>query len=611
VYYPIKTEDALRGVDITSFALWSNNTPYLITPSTQSVAESQSLSYILHVYDKSPDIQPTCSAELQYNIIYADYEGKGAKDLGGKDNETLSKAMYTQYAHVLLPHKQTKFNFDGTDEDYVYIIDIARKRFKQSLDPGNWEITFASSSFSSDIEQHSILLDMYTASYQQSTLTFVDSMTNRPEIEKPVYLSSNSYDVFIGTIEDGIGTNYVSSSIASSSLAAPGGADYVVTSNAGSTETVIVKGSRIYYWYPDGSSHYVVREGDTAGSVIQVTPPSSLNNVNTGATISTQYSMSLSNVSDFGFGYAMTYEGSWTGSFSLPSGSTLLPTTLSGSSQTILYYDKSFQIITDSSNYVRIDGQTFNKRQPSILSGAKQKLTVNSVTYDGVLKWGTPGAQIQNYFTASVPYNTPYIKGNYTGSIEAAFVTDEWGIQEFIEDPINPTTDFTNYQDTDNGFILVPVKRDSYGRVYPSHGIIVLSGKKLDNLLGLNTNRSIDKHGYNTYRLYHSMKLVLDQGLTDLSGDKLAFYARGVDIKHSSRYFITLKNSHLNYSNNPTYVTGSEGEIVDSFIRQNKAYFSSIGLYNDEKELLAIGKISRPIMSSTTDEMQFTVKITQ
>ena len=611
IYYPIKTEDTLRGVDITSFALWSNNTPFLLTPSTQSLEQSQSLSYILHVYDKNPNSAPTCSAELQYNIIYADYEGKGAKDLGGKDNETLSKAMYTQYAHVLLPYGQTKFNFDGTDEDYVYIVDIARKRFKQSLDPGNWEITFSSCSFSNDVDKDSILTDMYTASYQQSTLTLVDSMTNRPEIEKPVYLSSKSYDVYIGTIEDGIGTNYITSSIASASLAAPGGADYVVTSNVGSTETVIVQGSRIYYWYPDGSSHYVLRDGEVQGEVVQVTPPASLNNVNTGASISTQYSMSLSNVSSTGIGYVVTYEGSWTGSISLPAGTTLTPSILSGSCQTTFYYDSSFQILSDSSNYVRIDGQTFNRRQPAILSSQKQKLTVNSVTYDGVLKWATPGSQIQNYFTASVPYNTSYIKGNYSGSIETAFVTDEWGIQEFIEDPISPTTDFTNYRDAENGFILVPVKRNAYGQVYPSHGIIVLSGKKLDALLGLNTNRSIDKTGYNTYRLFHSMKMVIDQGLTDLSGDKLAFYARGVDIKHSSRYFITLKNSHLNYSNNPTYVTGSEGDIISEFTRENKAYFSSIGLYNDEKELLAIGKISKPIMSSLTDEMLFTVKITQ
>ncbi len=608
VYYPIEIENTLRTIDVSSFALWTNNTPYLLTPSTKSLSSNDSLDYILSVYDKSPDTLPTCSAELQYNIIYADYEGKGATDLGGLDNQTLTKAMYTQYAHVLLPHGQEKFNFNGQDEDYVYIIDIARNRFKQSLDPGNWEITFASSSFSNDNGIDSILTDMYTASYQNSTLTLVDSLTKRDSKEIPVYLSSEPYDVYIGTLEDGIGSNYITSSIASSSLARPGDNSYIVSSTTAATETTIVKGARIYYFYPDGLTNYRIVDG--VGTLVEITPPSSLKNVNSGATIQTSYSMSLKeSISEYG-STRVLYEGSWTGSFSLPGTATLSPTLISGSCSTYLYYDSSFQLLGTAAEYQTIDGLTFDRNASAIAAAKKQKLTVNSVTYDGVLKWTANGTPATSLFTGSLSYNTSNISGKYTGSATMAFVTDDWGIQTFVEDPVDPNTDFTNYQDIDNGFILVPVKRTSYGRMYPSHGIIVLSGKKLDEL-GLNTNRSIDNHGYNTYRLYHSVKLVLDNGLTDLSGDALSFYARGVDIKRASRYFITLKNSHLNYSNNPTYISGSEGIIVDAFSKQNKAYFSSIGLYNTEKELLAIGKVSRPIMSSLTDEMLFSVKITQ
>jgi hypothetical protein len=617
VYYPIRKDDTLKTIDITSFALWSNDTPFLLTPSTQSLSDSSSLSYILPVYDRSPDTKPTCSAEIQYNIIYADYEGKGARDLGGLDNQTLTKAMYTQYAHVLLPHGQQKFNFNGTDEDYVYIIDIARKRFKQSLDPGNWEMTFASTSFSLDEEKDSILSNMFTASYQGSTLTLVDTLTKRPSVVKPVYLSSNSYDVVIGTIEDGVGSSYVTSSIVSASLAVPSTDTYINTSIIANNSTVTVQGSRVYLWGLDGSVTY--RIDGSSGSVVDVTPPNTLKNINPVATlVSSSYTMSLKEINTYYNVYESIYEGVWTGSFNLPIGSTLSPTKMSGSCRTSIWYNSDFQVSAAPASQQTLEGFTFAPTKDLSKVTVKQKLTVNGVTYDGNLKWRTQPLLLEYLFSGSVPYNRSVISGSYQPDVNMAFVTDAWALQDFVEDPVNPKdtstlldgTYFENYSDLDNGFILVPVRKTSYGRVYPSHGIIVLSGKKLDEL-GLNTNRSVDKNGYNAYRLFHSMKVVLDRGLTDLSGDPLAFYGRGVDIKRSARYFVTLKNSHLNYSNNPTYVTGSEGDIISSFLRQNKAYFSSIGLYNDEKELLAIGKISKPIKSSLTDEMLFTVKVTQ
>jgi hypothetical protein len=620
VYYPIDKENTLNSKDITSFALWSNDTPYLLTPSTSSLQNTDELDYILHVYDRSPDTKPTCSAELQYNIIYADYEGKGATDLGGYDEQTLSKAMYTQYAHVLLPHGQRKFNFNGTDEDYVYIIDLARKRFKQSLDPGNWELTLASCSFSNDIQTDSILQDMFTASFNDATITFADIKTKRPTTEKPLYLSSDSYDILIGTIEDGIGTNYVTSSYITASLTAPtGSSSYIVKSNNDTNNTVIIQGTRAYYWGTDGTVTYrLTNESGSVSSVVDITPPSTIKNINPVATlISSSYTLSLKEiVSTYGIHRAQ-YEGSWTGSFALPVGATLAPTTMSGSCSTEIIYNSDFQLNQLSAENQVLEGRTFAGRSVSTET-TKQQLTVNSVTYNGNLKWRTSPLFLEYLFSGSVPYNTPTISGSYEPNLNMVFVTDAWAFEEFVEDPTDPKdldennvdTYFDNYSDLDNGFILIPVRRTSYGRVYPSHGIIVLSGKKLDGL-GFNTNRSIDRHGYNTYRAYHSLKMVLDKQLTDLSGDPLGFYARGVDIKHSSRYFVTLKNSHLNYSNNPTYVTGSEGEIRDAFIYQNKAYFSSIGLYNENRDLVAIGKISRPIMSSLTDEMLFTVKITK
>jgi len=75
--------------------------------------------------------------------------------------------------------------------------------------------------------------------------------------------------------------------------------------------------------------------------------------------------------------------------------------------------------------------------------------------------------------------------------------------------------------------------------------------------------------------------------------------------------FIRVKNGIFNYSNNPTYIKNAEGELLEDFRNAERAYFTSVGIYNREKELLAVGKVSRALVSSASDEALFTVKIEQ
>ena len=97
--------------------------------------------------------------------------------------------------------------------------------------------------------------------------------------------------------------------------------------------------------------------------------------------------------------------------------------------------------------------------------------------------------------------------------------------------------------------------------------------------------------------------------MTDGSGDLLGFKARFLKISYNNYYYVRVKNQLFNFSNNPTYVTGKEGLIIEPFLYKNKAYITSVGLYNSSYELLAVGKVSQPILSSMTDESLFTVKI--
>jgi hypothetical protein len=69
-------------------------------------------------------------------------------------------------------------------------------------------------------------------------------------------------------------------------------------------------------------------------------------------------------------------------------------------------------------------------------------------------------------------------------------------------------------------------------------------------------------------------------------------------------------NDKFNRSNNPTWVTGSDGTPrIESFKTSPKTYLTTVGLYNDADELLAVAKLSQPILKSKSREALIKVKL--
>jgi hypothetical protein len=145
-----------------------------------------------------------------------------------------------------------------------------------------------------------------------------------------------------------------------------------------------------------------------------------------------------------------------------------------------------------------------------------------------------------------------------------------------------------------------------YGLAYPDHGILVLDGKMLDQQLTFATNTSgsstAEAEGNNHFLLYHSIS-----GSGALSNE---FLARNSEKITSTHYFVRVKNAEYNFSNNPSYVTGSVGQISQTtFIGDPKTYITTVGLYNDSRELLAVAKLSKPLLKSFQREALIRVKL--
>ena len=74
--------------------------------------------------------------------------------------------------------------------------------------------------------------------------------------------------------------------------------------------------------------------------------------------------------------------------------------------------------------------------------------------------------------------------------------------------------------------------------------------------------------------------------------------------------FIRARNSEFNYSENPSFISGSTGEVLfQSFINAPQTYVTTVGLYNDTNELVAVAKLSRPLEKDFTKETLVRVKL--
>jgi len=148
---------------------------------------------------------------------------------------------------------------------------------------------------------------------------------------------------------------------------------------------------------------------------------------------------------------------------------------------------------------------------------------------------------------------------------------------------------------------------NAWGLVYPKLGVIILDGRVLDQSCSFNTvTASID--GDNISKLFLSLSGSASTTITrNYSG---SFFARSNEKVLTQTYFCRVGTDEYNYSSNPTYASGSKNEFRYAYFQDNpNSYITSIGLYNPSNELIAIGKLRRPIRKNSNTSYIFEVKL--
>ena len=137
-----------------------------------------------------------------------------------------------------------------------------------------------------------------------------------------------------------------------------------------------------------------------------------------------------------------------------------------------------------------------------------------------------------------------------------------------------------------------------FGLFYPDLGLIVLNADIVNASASISVNETSNTINTNTLEFYKSV-----------SGGSY-FQARREEKLSSTHYFVRAGNKEFNFSNNPTFFTASTGDFTQpTFFKDPKVYITTVGLYNDSNELLAVAKLSQPVLKSYSREALIKVKL--
>jgi len=148
----------------------------------------------------------------------------------------------------------------------------------------------------------------------------------------------------------------------------------------------------------------------------------------------------------------------------------------------------------------------------------------------------------------------------------------------------------------------------SYGIFLPDVGTIILNGAALDLSAAnggilLGTGQQSDTYDNNPAKLFGAINRIGGVGTS-------SFYLNSQETITSDFVFCRARNAEFNYTENPSFISGSTGAVLyDLFVNNPTTYITTVGMYNDSNELLAVAKLSKPLKKDFTKEALIRVKL--
>lgn len=143
----------------------------------------------------------------------------------------------------------------------------------------------------------------------------------------------------------------------------------------------------------------------------------------------------------------------------------------------------------------------------------------------------------------------------------------------------------------------------SYGKLLPDIGLLLINGNALaapiaSGGLAFTSSRGNNELGNNNIKQFYEL---LHYGSN--------FRLQSEETISSNFIFVRARNSEFNYSTNPSVTTGSGELLHNVMINTPQSYITAVGLYNDNNDLLAVAKLSRPLLKDFTKESLIRIKL--
>ena len=157
-----------------------------------------------------------------------------------------------------------------------------------------------------------------------------------------------------------------------------------------------------------------------------------------------------------------------------------------------------------------------------------------------------------------------------------------------------------------NGSNLSQANADSgsYGLFYPDAGIIILNPDALQRGGEITSLPTRDGNLANGPR--DNINL-LRAAIIDAAAH--SFELDSQENISSQFYFVRAKNKEFNYTTNASFIDANGNINLTSMVDNPVSYITTVGLYNDANELLAVAKLSQPITKDFTKEALIKVKL--
>jgi len=280
-------------------------------------------------------------------------------------------------------------------------------------------------------------------------------------------------------------------------------------------------------------------------------------------------------------------------------------------------FDITFGVGANSAIYSSVTSQKQKKeniynQMSQLLMGYNTDGSILELDEDGNILAG--GTKIRD--AVFFPFSRLLVKDE----IKKGTFTMSLGVTQNDETPFTTTVNVTDASGSDGYFVNSPV--GEYGILFAGNGtgtplptdnvpcgllfyqagIAVLTSSVFQSLLSFDCHMNAANNSLSDLLTGSTVQTTANSIRQRI--DNIQF--NNTTELNSTIYFCRINHNEFNYSTNPTYVDSSKIRVKTNSTDEPVSYITTIGLYSDKNELMAVAKLSEPLKKTPSTE--FTIR---